>query len=192
MRSEFSRLDVRLARPEDALAVAQVHVRAWQAAYRNLLPDEHLDGLRAEDRAARYDFANRDPTLPSTLVAVDGDSICGFATVARAPQRDTPECGELCALYVSPQRWGNGIGVALVKAARSRLLLLGHRRAVLWILLGNARADRFYRRDGWTCDGLQRTAIVWGATVEEVRYSRDLERDQEAEDRLRPEASAGN
>jgi GNAT superfamily N-acetyltransferase len=173
----FSRLDIRLARPEDAVAVAQVHVRAWQTAYRNLLPGQYLDGLRAEDRAARYDLANRDPTRPSTLVAVDAESICGFATVACAGQGDAPDCGELCALYVSPERWGCGIGVALVRAARNRLLLLGYRQAVLWILLGNARAERFYQRDGWTCDGLQRTATVWDATVEEVRYSRDLQRD---------------
>ena len=157
--------------------MAQVHVRAWQAAYRNLLPGRYLDGLRAEDRAARYDLASRDPARPSTLVAVDGDLICGFATVARASQSDAPNFGELCALYVSPERWGRGIGLTLVRAARNRLLLLGHKQAVLWVLLGNARADRFYQRDGWTCDGLQRTATVWDATVEEVRYSRDLERD---------------
>jgi len=68
--------------------VAQVHVRAWQAGYRNLLPDESLDGLRAEDRAARYDFATRDAGRPSTLVALDGDMICRFATVAPAAQGD--------------------------------------------------------------------------------------------------------
>lgn len=152
-------------------------MRAWQAAYRNLLPGRYLDGLRAEDRAARYDLASRDAARPSTLVAVDGDLVCGFATVARASHSDAPNFGELCALYVSPERWGCGIGVALVRAARNRLLLLGHRQAVLWVLLGNARAERFYQRDGWMCDGLQRTATVWDATVEEVRYSRDLERD---------------
>ena len=36
------------ATPEDALEVAGVHVRAWQSAYRGLLPDEHLDGLRVD------------------------------------------------------------------------------------------------------------------------------------------------
>lgn len=152
-------------------------MRAWQAAYRDLLPGQYLDGLRAEDRAVRYDFASRDPTRSSTLVAVDGGSISGFATVARATQSDALDCGELGALYVSPERWGCGIGVALVRAARNQLLLFGHRQAVLWVLLGNARAERFYQRDGWTCDGLRRTATVWGATVEEIRYSRDLERD---------------
>ena len=167
-------MDIRLAGPEDATAVAQVHVRAWQAGYRKLLPQEYLDGLRAADRAARYDFASRDPGRPSTLVAVDGDTICGFATVASAAQSDAPGYGELCALYVSPERWRAGIGAALVSAARRRLLLLGYRQAVAWVLLGNTPAQRFYERDGWRSDGLQRVATVWGATVQEIRYSRDL------------------
>jgi hypothetical protein len=35
---------LRPAEPADAMAVARVHVRAWQIAYRTLLPDEYLDG----------------------------------------------------------------------------------------------------------------------------------------------------
>jgi len=168
------KVDIRLARPEDASAVAEIHVRAWQVAYRTLLPDEYLNGLRPEDRAARYDFASRDPGRPSTLVAVDGEAICGFATVAPAAQGDAPGYGELCALYVSPERWGKGIGAVLAKEARKRLSLLGYQQPVLWVLLGNARAERFYERDGWTSDGLRRAATVWGAAVEEIRYSRNL------------------
>ncbi len=36
---------------EDAPRVGEVHVRAWQATYRSVMPDDYLDGLRAEDRA---------------------------------------------------------------------------------------------------------------------------------------------
>jgi hypothetical protein len=46
-------ISLRPAVPGDSLAVARIHVRAWQTAYRGLLPDAYLDGLRAEDRAAR-------------------------------------------------------------------------------------------------------------------------------------------
>jgi GNAT superfamily N-acetyltransferase len=159
--------EIRLARREDALAVAQVHVRSWQAGYRNLLPDAYLDSLRAEDRAARYDFESQDPARPITFVAVDGKAICGFATVA-------PDSGELAALYVSPDRWRQGIGAALVVAARNQLTSLGYRQAVLWVLRGNARGERFYERDGWKNDAVQRVVTLWGVTVDEIRYSRDL------------------
>ena len=46
--------------------VARVHVRAWQVAYRNLLPDGYLDGLKPEDRARRYTFGGTDPREPMT------------------------------------------------------------------------------------------------------------------------------
>jgi len=47
---------LRPAEPRDALEVARVHIRTWQVAYRGLVPDEYLDSLNIEDRAARYDF----------------------------------------------------------------------------------------------------------------------------------------
>src|SRR3954451_19551408 len=83
-------MEIRLAHSDDALAVAQIHVRSWQVGYRDLLPADYLRGLRAEDRAGRYDLGNRDPSRPVTLVAGDGDAICGFTTVA---QSDSPACG---------------------------------------------------------------------------------------------------
>src|ERR1700712_2159628 len=116
-------MDIRLAKHEDALAVAQVHVRSWQAGYRDLLPSDYLRSLRAEERAARYDLGNRDPLRPVTLVAVDGDAFCGFATAAPAAQSDAPGCGELSALYVSPEHWRSGAGSALAAAARNQLMM---------------------------------------------------------------------
>ena len=164
-------MEIRLAHSDDALAVAQIHVRSWQVGYRDLLPADYLRGLRADDRAARYDLGNRDPSRPVTLVAVDGDVIFGFATVAPS---GAPACGELAALYVSPERWRSGVGLGLVTAARRQLQELGHREAVLWMLAGNSRAEMFYARDGWVRDGGQRVVTLWGVTVEELRFRRDL------------------
>lgn len=165
---------LRPAEPADAIAVARVHVRSWQTAYRTLLPDDYLDQLRPEDRAQRYDFANSDPLKPRTIVAAEDGLIYGFVTTAPAHEPDLQDHGELCALHVVPEHWGRGMGLALVSAARARLLELGFRKAVLWVLAGNVRADRFYRIDGWEPDGLQRTDSVWGVTVNEIRYRRGL------------------
>ncbi|HEX5461408.1 MAG TPA: GNAT family N-acetyltransferase [Steroidobacteraceae bacterium] len=167
-------MNLRPAVPEDALSVARVHVRAWQVAYRGLLPDDYLTGLRAEDRAQRYDFASRDPARPRTLVAIEADTVLGFATISPARDQELAGQGELCALYVEPDCWGRGIGQALASAARSELHRLGFRQAALWVIAGNARAERFYRADGWTHDGLRRAQQVWSVRVDTVRYSRAL------------------
>jgi hypothetical protein len=65
--------------------------------------------------------------------------------------------------------------MALVGSARARLFDLGFRHAVLWVLAGNVRAERFYRIDRWVPDGQRRTESVWGVTVDEIRYQRILE-----------------
>jgi ribosomal protein S18 acetylase RimI-like enzyme len=165
---------LRAAEPDDAMAVARVHVRAWQAAYRTLLPRGYLDGLRPEDRAGRYDFSGRDPLNPRTIVAIQGGSILGFVTTAPSREPDLPDYGELCALHVDPAHWGQGAGRTLISAARRRLLELGFESAFLWVLAGNVRAERFYRKDQWMPDGTRRTDSVWNITVDEVRYRRSL------------------
>jgi GNAT superfamily N-acetyltransferase len=167
-------MQLRSAEPEDALAVARVHVRSWQAAYRGLLPDHYLAQLRPKDRAARYDFETRDPLRPHTMVAVEAGVIHGFATTAPARDADLPSHGELYALYVDPDQWGKGVGVALVTAARLRLFELGFAYALLWMLAGNVRGDRFYRKYGWVPDGMRRTDTVWDVTVDEIRYQNVL------------------
>ena len=97
---------LREATPEDAMAVAHVHVRSWQIGYRDLLPGEYLGTLRAEERARRYEFSATDPRKPRTVVAADSGVIVGFSTVAPARDKESAGCGELCALYVDPQFLG--------------------------------------------------------------------------------------
>jgi hypothetical protein len=51
---------------------------------------------------------------------------------------------------------------------------LGFTEALLWVLIGNDRAERFYRADGWLPDGQRRDDDVWGARVSEIGYRRRL------------------
>lgn len=167
-------MEIRLATSADALAVARVHVRAWQQGYRGLIAQDYLDGLRPEDRAGRYTFDRMTPDGPFTLVAVDGDAICGLATTGRSREADLPEAGEIWAMYVDPPRWGTGVGQLMMAAARAQLRADGHRTATLWVITANRRARRFYEADGWRPDGVERTDVVGGTTIHEVRYQRTL------------------
>ena len=165
---------IRPAEPEDALAVARVHVRSWQQAYRGLLPQDYLDSLEPEQRAPHYDFATDNPYRAHTLVAVQQESIVGFATTMPSRDQDHPDFGELCALYVEPEHWGRGVGLALSAETRNALRQQGFHDALLWVLQGNERAQGFYRRDGWISEGTQRAETLWGIMVNELRYTRRL------------------
>ena len=165
---------LRPAEPQDAMAVATVHVRSWQAGYRGLLPDSCLDSLRAEDRAARYDFTHSDTANPYTIVAVETGQVLGFATTRQCPDADSRDYGELAALYVDPDYWHRGLGVALMSAARGRMVQTGFQKALLWVLAGNLRAESFYLKDGWRRDGVERTESMWGIDVHDFRFQRGL------------------
>ncbi len=167
-------MDIRLAVPDDALAIATVHVRSWQKAYRKLLPAEYLDQLRPEDRAPHYDLSNADPAQLCTVVAIEKNAIVGFATTGPSRDADLPGHGELRALYVDPDRWGKLVGASLLSVARANMFELRITKAYLWLLKGNRRADRFYRKDLWTHDGRERTETVWGVACNELRYRRVL------------------
>ncbi len=179
---------LRPAQPADALAIARVHVRAWQHGYAGLLPASYLNQLRPQDRAEKYDLSHAGPSHPHTIVATDAnlgdpnsqsarhsdEKSLGFATTRPSQESDLPNHGELTALYVDPDSWSRGIGVALVSAARAHLISLGLKHAYLFTLVDNLRAQHFYKSDQWTPDGLQRTDTVWGTAVHVLRFQRNL------------------
>lgn len=102
-------------------------------------------------------------------MALEAGAICGFATTGPAGGGDDPVVGELLALYVDRGCWGRGVGRRLITEARGRLLGRGFTNAILWVLAGNERAERFYRADGWAPDGARRREVIWGVAAEEVR-----------------------
>jgi GNAT superfamily N-acetyltransferase len=123
---------------------------------------------------ARYTFGSRDPRQPFTFVAIEDDVLCGFATAGPSRDTDVPQRGELFALYVDPPAWGRGTGRRLMVRSREHLCRGGFTEAVLWVLVGNDRAERFYRADGWLPDGRRQSDEIWGVTVDETCYRRDL------------------
>ena len=50
----------------------------------------------------------------------------------------------------------------------------GFRTAVLWVLDGNERGERFYRAAGWERDGQTKVDRFQGETITEVRYRKRL------------------
>jgi hypothetical protein len=83
-----------------------------QRGYRGLLPDAYLDGLRAEDRAARYTFGRSGGDSPATIVALEEGAIQGFATIGAVAAEADGRLGGLLALYVDPTSGGGQSGGA--------------------------------------------------------------------------------
>jgi GNAT superfamily N-acetyltransferase len=170
---------VRAAEAGDAPRIARVHVDSWRGAYRGLLPDSVLDGLSVSGREDQWRRRLAPgASAPATLVAVTGGRIDGFVTYM-VPSRDPDEAddvGEIPALYVQPQAWGGGLGVALITTAAARMAEAGCRTGILWMLAGNDRAAGFYERQGWSDDSGRRPSQYFPDMGElvEVRFRRAL------------------
>ncbi|HEY3081746.1 MAG TPA: GNAT family N-acetyltransferase [Chloroflexota bacterium] len=168
---------IRRAAETDAPALAGLHVRSWQWAYRGMLPDAYLDGLGEQTarREAMWRQQLRDlPTDCPVWVAERAGRLVGLCNTA--PARDgAPGTAELLSIYLEPDAVGTGVGAALMRHALADLRARGYRAAILWVLDANARARRFYEKGGWRPDGAAKTEDVWGAAAHEVRYRIALE-----------------
>ncbi|WP_433118748.1 N-acetyltransferase family protein [Micromonospora sp. CA-246542] len=160
-------LTIRREEPDDAEAIARVHVHGWQSGYAGVMPDEVLGRLNVAAWAQRRrEVGTADPEHPFTtlLGEVDGLAV-GFTTFGpyrRNQDRDDldPSVGEVLALYVEPAFWGDGTATALLDAARAGLSERGWTGYRLWVLADNGRARRFYERAGMSPDGERSTYQV--------------------------------
>ncbi|MEV4939365.1 GNAT family N-acetyltransferase [Streptomyces zaomyceticus] len=170
-------MPMREAHPEDAAAIAAVHVLSWRAAYRDLLPGPFLDSLDIEERAAGWRARLTAPDRPTVLVATgSGGRVRAFSCFRawRGEEFDPGTTAELAALYSLPEVWGTGVGRALLSESTRALVTAGFRTAALWVFAGNARARRFYEAAGWRPDGEAVREETGGRVLEELRYRRDL------------------
>jgi L-amino acid N-acyltransferase YncA len=164
-------LEIRAADAADAPAIARVHIRTWQDAYRHVFPGEALDALSVDERAAGWKRVFADGRQ-RVFVALRDGQIVGFVSVG--PSRDADAAGELYAIYVLEDEWGRGAGPLLMEAGLGGLREAGYSDAILWVLEDNPRTRRFYERTGWAVDGAGKTESWLGVEAEEVRYRIEL------------------
>ena len=167
---------VRDANPLDAAAIADVHVRSWQAAYEPLLPADFLADLSVARREELWrESLSRQDARTGAWVAETGGSVVGFANTGPGRDDDSgADTGELYAIYLDPSTWRRGAGRALMDRAVEGLREAGFRDATLWVFEENARARGFYEAAGWRPDGRSQELHIGGVSRREVRYRRPL------------------
>jgi ribosomal protein S18 acetylase RimI-like enzyme len=167
---------IRPATPGDARAIAEVHVAAWQAAYKDFMPEDDLKKLSVEKRLAFWREAI-DYSEPQLLVATDGAQVIGFVGFDRSRDKGSKSTtGEIWALYVKPSHWRKGAGLALWDGAREGLNEEGCTQVTLWVLLRNEPALNFYEHAaGFKREMSSLKTITLGSVkLEEIRLKRDV------------------
>ena len=165
---------IRKALPGDANAIAQVHIRSWQEAYRDLMPAEFLKGLDAT-LARRESFWVRsiESGESDVWVAELDRQVIGWISIGASRDEEAAgaNAGEVMAIYVLAKCWQAGVGLALWNAGLQFLMEQGYECLTLWVLSRNERAIRFYSKAGCLEDpGSERHLQRGGVTLEEMRY----------------------
>ena len=154
----------RLETKDEIKGKAAVHYQAWKEAYVGLVNQDFLDRRTMEMslQSAQRAFDNG----ITTLIAKDRECVVGFADFGRYWLDDLQDAGEIYAIYVLKEYYGKGIGFALMKKALDALSK--YPQTAVWVLTGNERAIRFYRRCGFEFDG-EIKAIELGTPATEER-----------------------
>jgi len=162
---------IRAATVRDADAIAALHMRTWQAAYRELMPAEFLAQLDVPARAERWrrNLAGDGETF---VIEDTTGQIAGFCSLLAASDEDVDRAttGAIAALYIDQPHWRSGLGKALMRVATERARARGFRQLLLWVLEGNQSARRFYEQHGFVTDGYSKTEDYGGTLLRGLRY----------------------
>ena len=161
---------VEAATSEDSLAIAELHVASWRAAYAGIVSASYLAALSVEQREASWKKQLLEGS-PQILVAREGRSLVGFASFGACRDAQAPASfGEVWALYVSPSHWSAGVGRTLWLAALTSLVDRGFTVVTLWVLALNERAMRFYETAGFAVErGSEKLFTLGSQELAEVR-----------------------
>ena len=125
-------MTLRPAVPDDMATVADIWHRAWHSAHPGHVPD----GLTAARTLDAFHERTPSRVADTTVAEVDG-RVVGFTMV---------DGNEVEQVFVDPDLHGSGIAAALLEAAEHRVAEAGHDVAWLAVVVGNARARRFYEK----------------------------------------------
>jgi ribosomal protein S18 acetylase RimI-like enzyme len=178
-------MNLRRATPDDAEALAKVHIDSWRAAYRGLVPDSHLDSLDYGRRAARFRESLSANAEETYLLERNGE-VLGFLTLGacRDSDVDPKTTGEIWGIYLAPKHWRKGIGSFLSRRGEQMLESRGYTHAVLWVFEGNPQARRFYEAMGFETDGATKLLNL-GVPLKAIRYRKSLENTEPSGDSSR-------
>lgn len=157
----MSAVELRTPGPYDLDALGRCHLECWREAYGDLVDPARLTPFLDDVEGFVDRWRGALGGVSAVRVAEDAGTLVGFASV-RPASKGTP--AHLHALYVRRSHWSTGLGQRLLDS------VLGDASATLEVFRDNARARRFYARNGFVPDGAERPEPRLGAV--EIGLSR--------------------
>jgi ribosomal protein S18 acetylase RimI-like enzyme len=188
VKKQTPNIHIREAGLEDASGIARVRVASWQSTYRDIIPQDYLDSLSAEEYTGYwqgilaangsqgYTYVAEKETnkIGRTLQATQNDSsfepnkIIGFALGGVERSRDSIFKGELYAIYLLEAYQHQGIGRKLVSALARNLIRERINSMLVWVLSDNP-ARAFYETLGGN-PVYEKPMLISGREFKQIAY----------------------
>jgi GNAT superfamily N-acetyltransferase len=163
MATGMTDVELRMAATADTEVIADIWHRGWRDGHLGNVP-EALAAHRTPGSFAVRAAAH----LTGTTVAVVRGDVAGFVMVTG---------DEVEQVYVSADHRGSGVAATLLAEAERLVAAGGFAEAWLAVVPGNARARRFYEREGWHDSGgfdYEATTATGSVAVPCRRYAKSV------------------
>jgi GNAT superfamily N-acetyltransferase len=173
---DVASLDIRLAGPEDAGALAGT-TRLGFESYREWAPDDWRPPPRSLELRAIRERLKQKSTWCAVAIEADGEH-AGHVGITHAAERDRPHVripgrAHLWMLFLRPPWWGTGLATRLHRLAIEEAARQGYESIRLYTPEGQARARAFYAREGWVEAGRPFAEPLLGLDLVEYRRALD-------------------
>ena len=165
-------ITIRLAVPADAPDMAEVHMRSWEIAYKDIIPSDFIREKNAS-RPSLYSRVITDENANSYVIQYMGKTV-GIMHIASPQDDDIGEDGyELHYIYLHPDFFRRGIGTQALIFAFNKALNLKKTFIVVWVFAENTNSILFYEKCGFAADGKTKN-LSYGKTMKCIRMKRVL------------------
>jgi GNAT superfamily N-acetyltransferase len=161
-------VEIRTYRDDDVLQVGAVHAASRRTAYAGIVPPEALAQVTPQTQAEAWRRRLTPGPNPWSMLVAEHPEDCRVAGFVLGS--GSGPVATLHAIHVLPELHGSGAGQLLHNRIVAEFRTWNCSTAQLWVVDGNARAQTFYRRNGWAPDGGRDTNDIGGALVPIVRY----------------------
>src|SRR3954451_21045511 len=153
---EAASLDIRIAVPDDATALAAT-TRLGFESYRAWAPDDWEPPPRSLEIRSIRERLRATTTWCAMALEPSGEH-AGHVGITHAAERDRPHVriagrAHLWMLFVRPPWWGSGLATRLHRLSLEESARQGYESMRLYTPYGADRARAFYEREGWSVSG---------------------------------------
>jgi len=163
---------IRKATIQDLVEYTDCVIASWQSAYKGIVPDEYLNGMLADNKRQQLEKNKKALTEPGDCeyyCAIYERKMIGILVINKN------HIENFWAIYLIEEFWGKGYGKEILDFAINELKCAGHKKICLWVFEDNKRARRFYEKNGFNYEGINKVVYKYGGVpLTELQYVLNL------------------